>query len=113
MPYACRIEAPGLLNVWGVKNFMAAAACLPRRPGFHRLGAVCLSRTPEASPERAVHRALQHQHDPPLPHHDHERREDRVGGGRFRFYAEGMTDSVCAVMEAMDRSGWPWGRPWG
>jgi hypothetical protein len=24
-----------------------------------------------------------------------------------------MTDSVCAVMEAMDRSGWPWGRPWG
>lgn len=104
MPYACRIEAPGVVNVWGIKNFMAAAALpasgtgdfiasvqdafpLPLKPAPNVLS-IGLSNT-----NMILH----------CPTMIMNAGRIESGDGRFRFYAEGMTDSVCAVMEAMDR----------
>lgn len=104
MPYACRIEAPGVVNVWGVKNFMATAALPASRTGDFIASVQDAFPVPLKSAPNVLSIGLSNTnmilHCPTMIMN-----AGRIesGNGRFRFYAEGMTDSVCTVMEAMDR----------
>ena len=103
MPYACRIEGPGVVNIWGVKNFMSAAALpaedthsfldrvrpffpIPLRPAANVL-AIGLFNTNMIL------------HCPTMIMNAGRIESEK---GNFRFYGEGMTESVCSVMEALD-----------
>ncbi len=103
MPYACRIEAPGVVNIWGIKNFMSASALpakdtpsfleavrpffpIPLRPAANVL-AIGLFNT-----NMILHCSTMIMNAGRIESEK----------GNFRFYGEGMTESVCSVMEAMD-----------
>jgi len=114
MPYACRIEAPGVVNVWGVKNFMAAAA-LPAGSTEGFIASVqdafpVLLRPAPNVISIGLSNTNMILHCPTMI----------MNAGRiesadegFRFYGDGMTGSVCAVMEAMDRERMAVGRALG
>ncbi|NLB83779.1 MAG: NAD(P)-binding domain-containing protein [Synergistaceae bacterium] len=103
MPYACRIEEPGVVNIWGIKNFMSVSALpaegtpsfleavrpffpIPLRPAANVL-AIGLFNTNMIL------------HCPTMIMNAGRIESEQ---GNFRFYGEGMTESVCSVMEALD-----------
>lgn len=113
MPYACRLEAPGVVKVWGTKNFMAVSALPASRTEE------CISDLQETFPvplkpaANALSIGLSNTnmilHCPTMIMNS-----GRIEAGEpFQFYAEGMTPSVCAVMEAMDEERMALGRALG
>ena len=104
LPYACRQIEPGLVAVWGVKTSISLAA-LPadQTPSLlDRLSPVFpIPLNPAKNVlEIGLSNANMIVHCPTILMN--------AGwiestGGDFRFYTEGMSPSVCRVMEAMDR----------
>ena len=104
IPYACRREGSGSIAVWGMKNFMAVSA-LPSRKTKSLIDRILeYFPVPLVPARNSLSIGLSNTnmilHCPAMI----------MNAGRieaaeapFRFYAEGMTDSVCAVMEAMDQ----------
>jgi opine dehydrogenase len=104
LPYACRQIEPGLVDVWGVKTSIAIAAL----PGgktetlLSRLSSVFpiplfparnVLEIGLSNPNMIVHCPTMLMNAGWI----------ESTGGNFRFYTEGMSRSVCRVMEAMDR----------
>jgi opine dehydrogenase len=104
LPYACRQIESGLVDVWGVKTTISVAA-LPAEETeslLPRLSAVfpIPLRPARNVLEIGLSNANMIVHCPTILMN--------AGwiestGGNFRFYTEGMSPSVCRVMEAMDR----------
>ncbi len=104
IPYACRIVSPGEIEIWGMKDHISIAS-LPA------------SRTPEVTDRLENIFPIPLKYSPnvlaiglyntnmilhcPTMLMNAGRIESE--GGNFSFYREGMTESVCAVMEQMDK----------
>ena len=103
IPYACRLEGPGSVTVWGMKNFLAVSA-LPSRTTNSFIDRIQKAfPVPLVPAPNTLSIGLSNTnmilHCPTMIMN-----ASRIDSeeGAFRFYAEGMTDSVCAVMEFMD-----------
>lgn len=102
MPYACRLEAPGAVKIWGIKNFMAVSAFPSSLTGafinsVQEAFPVPLKRAPNVL-SIGLSNTNMILHCPTMIMNC-----GRIESGeQFQFYAEGMTPSVCAIMEAMD-----------
>ena len=114
MPYACRIEAPGVINVWGVKNFMAAAALPAEQTETFIASVQDAFPVPLRPAPNIISIGLSNTnmilHCPTMIMNAGRIESEDEG---FRFYGDGMTESVCAVMEAMDRERMAVGRALG
>jgi opine dehydrogenase len=104
LPYACRQIEPGLVDVWGVKTSISIAA-LPAEETESLLSRLSLVFPIPLSPARSVLEiGLSNPnmivHCPTILMNTG---WIESTGGNFRFYTEGMSPSVCRVMEAMDR----------
>lgn len=104
IPYACRLEGPGNVAVWGLKNLMAVSALPSSETGAFIESVQACFPVPLVSAPNTLSIGLSNTnmilHCPAMIMN-----AGRIESGAdpFRFYAEGMTDSVCVVMEAMDR----------
>jgi len=103
MPYACRIERPGVVNVWGIKSFMSAAA-LPASATaafiqkVEKAFPILLKQAPGVL-AIGLYNTNMILHCPTMIMNAGRIESEK---GDFRFYADGMTESVCRVMESMD-----------
>lgn len=104
LPYACRLIAPGRVDLWGVKTYTGIGTL----PGG-RCAEVCALlepvfpvpfRTYDSVLNVGVANTNMIIHCVTMLMNAGRIENDAHG---FRFYADGMTESVCAVMEAMDR----------
>ena len=104
LPYACRIAEPGEISVWGLKTY-TGIGILPGALGEEvcpRLQAVFpvplrlysnVLQAGIANTNMILHCITMIMNAGRIESDD----------ARFRFYTDGMTESVCTVMEAMDR----------
>lgn len=103
MPYACRIERPGVVNIWGIKRYMSAAA-LPANATsafiqkIQKAFPILLKPAPGVL-AIGLYNTNMILHCPTMVMNAGRIESEK---GNFRFYAEGMTESVCRVMESMD-----------
>ena len=104
MPYACRLEEPGVVNIWGMKSFMTIAALPMESTSFFITGIQEYFPIPVKRAPNVLSIGLSNTnmilHCPTMIMN-----AGRIesGNGGFSFYAEGMTEAVCAIMEAMDK----------
>ena len=104
LPYACRLRSPGHVDVWDVKTYTGIGTL----PG-DECSEVCL-RLEQVFPvpfrmygdvlNVGIANTNMIIHCVTMLMNAGRIENDERG---FRFYADGMTESVCAVMEAMDR----------
>ena len=104
LPYACRLIGPGRVDMWGVKTYTGigmlpgnacSKVCARIEPVFpvpFRIYDNVLN-VGVANTNMIIHCVTMLMNAGRI--------ENDVNG--FRFYADGMTESVCTVMEAMDR----------
>jgi opine dehydrogenase len=104
LPYACRQSEPGKIDVWGVKSSLSVAA-LPAeatRATIDKMSEffpIPLSAATNVL-EIALSNANMIIHCPTMILNAGRIESEK---GQFRFYSDGMTESVCTVMEEMDR----------
>jgi opine dehydrogenase len=104
MPYACRLEAAGRVNIWGIKQHLSLAAL----PGHYT--ETFISQIQHAFPIRlkaapnviaiGLYNTNMILHCPTMIMNAGRIESEN---GNFRFYGDGMTEAVCSVMEAMDK----------
>jgi len=104
MPYACRLEALGRVNIWGIKQHLSIATL----PGNQT--ETFISQIQQAFPIQlkaapnviaiGLYNTNMILHCPTMIMNAGRIESEN---GNFRFYGDGMTESVCSVMEAMDR----------
>ncbi len=104
LPYACRQTEPGRISVWGVKEYLWISS-LPASgldAVLSSLGQVFPIRMTPMKNILAVAFANTNMilHCPTMIMNAGRIESDEKG---FRFYIDGMTPSVCRVMEGMDR----------
>ncbi len=114
MPYACRLEKPGQVHVWGIKNRVSIAAL----PGSVTDRAVALAAETFPVPlESASHVLAVALSNLNMVVHcatvllNAGRIE--ASGGNFRFYTDGATPAVGKIMEGIDRERLAVGRAFG
>lgn len=104
LPYACRQSEPGKIDVWGVKSSLSVAvlpaqdtqAIATKMREFFPISLNAARNVLEialSNPNMIVHC--------PTMILNAGRIESEKG--QFRFYSDGMTESVCKVMEKMDQ----------
>jgi opine dehydrogenase len=103
LPYACRQMRPGEIDVWGVKSSLMLAV-MPGDDTADTVSAVqdCFSmrltigrnalETGFSNPNMVLHCSTMVLNAGRI----------ECEGGAFMFYRDGMTESVCRVMESMD-----------
>ena len=103
IPYACRLKAPGEVTVWGVKSYLSIS-CLPASALEKTLVTLEPAFPIPMNPMKNVlnvgfANTNMILHCPTMIMNTGRIESDTKG---FRFYSEGMTPSVCKVMEGMD-----------
>ncbi len=104
IPYACRLLGPGRSSVWGIKTSMGVGTLPGSRceETIRRIAEVFpvplwpypnVLKVGLANTNMVIHCVTMLMNGGRI--------ESDPGG--FRFYVDGMTESVCRVMEAMDR----------
>ncbi|HCU22219.1 MAG TPA: hypothetical protein DF698_04910 [Candidatus Atribacteria bacterium] len=103
LPYACRQSVPGRVDVWGVKKFLSIS-CLPSSNNKHLLPLLESILPIRINPlKNVINVAFANTnmiiHCPTMIMNTGRIESEKIG---FKFYAQGMTKSVCKIMEAMD-----------
>jgi opine dehydrogenase len=104
LPYACRQSEPGKIDVWGMKSSLSIAA-LPAEDTQDIVTKMSeFFPTPLSAATNVLEIALSNPnmiiHCPTMILNAGRIESEK---GQFRFYSEGMAESVCKVMEAMDQ----------
>ena len=103
LPYACRMVESGKVNIWGVKSYISIAAL----PAVDTRSIVKVLSDFFPIPLHSVKNSLEISFSNPnmivhCPTMILNAGRIESTKGNFMFYSEGMTESVCKIMEKMD-----------
>ncbi len=104
LPYACRLDEPGRVHVWGMKNRLAAAALPGNRTGelLEAIGPSFPIRVVPAGSVLEIGLSNMNMVVHCLTLLLNVGRVEATGGA-FRFYTDGVTPTIGKLMEALDR----------